>query len=275
MLHRNLLLLNGSALSSPAVVLWKEAVVTAGGVVSARLYDVVGNLIQALEQCGAWYLRDDYCFHACDNLVAARVTLKQRGTVTLSATAPTFVSRFGFLGNGTSAYINYGWNPYTGSQNYTQNSANFGVWVYLAESSVATSKSIFGNADNDDGILSEYKAQAATPSNNFFSINAASFLTSYRPTLIPTGWCVVERSSSTAATAYVNGVAVETSSSYNSVAIPNQSFYGLAGNDEGTSDNFSAAGISAAAYGGAMGAQIAAAEYAAMQAAITAAALIP
>lgn len=242
------------------VTAWIAAVKSVdGSVVSARQAALTQSLVSALKACGAWALRDDYAVYAAESRTAALVTLKQRLTQTLSATAPTFTANQGFAGNGSSAYVDTKWNPHSSLTNYTRNSANFGVWMSVG--ATGNNQAYIGNDDNGS---TEAKWSTSGGGTLFADINANANL-SWAVGTAPTGWISVERSSSMATALYANGLLKASSSSDGSVSLLNDDFLVLA-TQNGGPVHFCGGTASVAAIGGALGAPVGAAEYAALNA---------
>lgn len=75
----------------PATVLWKAAVIAAGGTVSAAQMLAVNSVEWALKASGAWSLMDDMAFLAAENSTQTLVSFKQLRTATQAST-PVFTA---------------------------------------------------------------------------------------------------------------------------------------------------------------------------------------
>jgi hypothetical protein len=243
-------------------ILWRNAVVAAGGIVGGSQFNNIQILIRTLKTCGAWALTDDYAVYAtADNSpTQALVTLKKRVTQTLAhvtSTNPTFVANRGFLGN-VDGYINTGWNPSTGPL-YTQNNARLGAWAY--QLGTVSNYSLMGNEDSNTN-----QALITTTGPVYrYGVNTAGLPNS---STITTGLAAFFRSGANAEGMYLNGAANGTDTSA-SIAMTSRNLYVLATNN-GTVAHAGNFGVSAAMYGADLGsASVYAAEYAAFRAYMT------
>lgn len=198
----------------------------------------VNRLVRALKSGGVWYLLDRLWLFAAENSTQALIDLKSRSTAT-AVNSPTFTAGRGYAGNGSTAYINTGFNPTSGSPNYTQNSASYGCWIETADTT--TSHRIMGN---DSANYSELSVGSP---NYAFSSNQGAPAGTTTPTST-TGLFGVSRPASNAVALYVNGVSVATASNA-SIAIPNNNFFLLAGNNAGAAFVPSSARLSMAFMG--------------------------
>lgn len=95
-----------------AALAWVVAVCVNGGTVSAARATLVSNLIASLRASGSWALRDDCWLPAAENSVQARTSLKQRRLATITG-SPVFTADRGFLQDGAASFLNTGFIPST------------------------------------------------------------------------------------------------------------------------------------------------------------------
>lgn len=90
---------------------------------------LINNLIVSLKAAGVWAKLDAlYVTAAADSQAARRNWIADQYNLT-AVNAPTFVADRGYTGNGSSSYLDTGFNPTTASSpKFTQNSANMGLW---------------------------------------------------------------------------------------------------------------------------------------------------
>ena len=87
-------------------------------------------LITGLKDDGIWTKLDWLMICAAHDEQAGRINAVNPAQEASVPAAPTFTTDRGFTGNGTTDYLNSGWNPTTASSpKYVQNSAHMGVWV--------------------------------------------------------------------------------------------------------------------------------------------------
>lgn len=89
----------------------------------------LNTLIAALKTAGVWAKLDALYIMAAHDAQAARVNALDPASVATVNGTLTFTTDRGYAGNGSTGYLNTGWNPTTASSpKYTQNSAHMGVW---------------------------------------------------------------------------------------------------------------------------------------------------
>jgi len=93
-------------------LLWRDAVVTNGGTVSAGRLAIISTFIVAEKVAGTWALTDDYWGLWAENEIQALTSLTQRRLAT-AVNAPTFTADRGYAFDGTTNYINTGFVPST------------------------------------------------------------------------------------------------------------------------------------------------------------------
>lgn len=93
-------------------LLWRDAVVTNGGTVSADRLAIISTFIVAEKVAGTWALTDDYWGFWAESQIQALTSLKQRRLAT-AVNTPTFTTDRGYAFNGTTNYLDTGFVPST------------------------------------------------------------------------------------------------------------------------------------------------------------------
>lgn len=220
------------------VLKWRGAVVAAGGTISPARLVKLSTAVTKLKAIGAWQAADDYAFLNGENAIQAKITLKQRITLTVT-NSPTFQPNLGYLGN-RSGFIDTGWNPGSGSGwNYTQSSARFGLHVYAYATPINGDRYM----GNDSNNYSELVSGSTTITGNINGSAPAAWAASSFTGLI--GW---SRTGASAFAGFQNGVKTVGSSGA-SIALVNRSFYLLASHYSGGVYQPNGAGEGIAYYG--------------------------
>ncbi|MEM9263953.1 MAG: hypothetical protein AAGA46_00340 [Cyanobacteria bacterium P01_F01_bin.13] len=146
----------------------------------------------------------------------------------------TFAAGVGFTGNGTTSYIDTGFNPVTAGGNYSQNSASMGV---LIGNDVTEDKVDMGHGD----LASAVDTQSLIITRGFGNavygrVNQLAAVGD--PIANSSGLTVASRSASNAVTAYRDGSSVATASTA-STAMLSQNIYIGAANNGGATFNSS------------------------------------
>lgn len=130
------------------------------------------TLLVELKAIGAW---DDldilYVFATNGDSDFAKINWKNPGTFNCTeVNAPTFTVNEGFLGNGTTSYLNTGWDPSNNGVNYTQNE---GGWFIHINNEPAASNSNYAFGTSDGLFVGQTILLPKTVSNNHgFSLNS-------------------------------------------------------------------------------------------------------
>ena len=109
------------------VAAWVAAVIANGGAVSAPRAAIVGRFIAREKASGAWALTDDYWGLWAEGEAQALTSLKQLRLATVVA-APTFTADAGYAFNGTTQYVNTGFNPATHGIRIAGTSMRIGIY---------------------------------------------------------------------------------------------------------------------------------------------------
>lgn len=90
------------------------------------------TLLIALKDAGVWSKLDTFANFATDGSSQFALIDWKRLTQYNASTSPTFTTNEGFMGNGTSSYIDTNFNPATSGSNYTLNNASRYLFMYMA-----------------------------------------------------------------------------------------------------------------------------------------------
>lgn len=141
---------------------------------------VIDQTIRQLKQHGIWQKLDVFWMLAAHDAQAARLNWKAPGTFTLTAVnSPTFTADRGYAGNGTTSYLNTGWNPSTNAVQTQQNNSHVMNWT----------RNVYASGDRTDigcytsvGLLNcsrlslagkaTFQSTSATPPAQFASTTA-------------------------------------------------------------------------------------------------------
>lgn len=148
-----------------SALLWKAAVVAAGGTVSDARLAIVSTLITGLKADSLWTSLDRLWLFAAENSTSALIDLKGLSTAT-AINSPTFTADQGYAGNGTTNYIRTGYIPNTHGVNYTQNSGAMSCYVRNNRTTTVGLPYIFG-AEEANNVRSSYLILA--PATNAYS----------------------------------------------------------------------------------------------------------
>ncbi len=91
---------------------------------------VINSLVQQLKDDGNWDELDTLWVMAAHDSQGGRLDWKDpSGTELTRINTPTFTVDEGYLGDGSSSYLQTGWNAQTQSVNFTRNDASFGIYL--------------------------------------------------------------------------------------------------------------------------------------------------
>ncbi|SCY69259.1 hypothetical protein SAMN05660666_02502 [Novosphingobium aromaticivorans] len=181
------------------------------------------TLIASLKSAGVWAKLDWLTVHAAHDEQAARVNAVNPAQVASVGVAPTFTTDRGYTGNGTTQYLNTGWNPSSAGGKFTQNDCFMGMWAGTDVTSGAQYDCGNSNAtiNGRSGATSPITAQSAASSTPTLPVSTSIGFTSFT------------RTSSTAGVAYKNGASMGAISS-TSTTLRNASFLICAANSSTT-----------------------------------------
>jgi lysophospholipase L1-like esterase len=163
----------------------------------------------------------------------ARINWKNPGTNNLTENGTlTFTSRQGFTGNGTTGYLNTGYNTASGTQ-FTQNEGGFAAYSY----NNTVSGMLCGNVATGARLT-------LLPSNRAMQFEINGNTNTSATDSYSAGYYHVYRASSSTVNLAKNGGAIYSAVADVSVARPNTNMYLLARSNAGTADAFSVCTIS-------------------------------
>jgi hypothetical protein len=212
----------------------------------------IDTLIAALKTAGIWAKLDVLWVPAAHDVQAARLNWKDPASFTLSeVSSPTFTTDRGYTGNGTSSYLNTGWDPANNGVQHALNSASLGVYV---NGGLATAAAVTEIGGSDGTNAAFIQARAFTSNDVIWARVNSSVSQGYALGLITTsyGLTVMNRSGASAVQAYKNGSVLDTSTAAAS-ALTSRDFYLLASNNNGTPGSFSSRRVAVAFAGASLG----------------------
>lgn len=163
------------------------------------------KLLVDLKTAGIWSKLDTFAVFATDGNSDFALIDWKRLTQYTAVNSPTFTTNEGFLGNGTSSYINTNFNPATSGVNYTLNNASRFAWIFTA----VVNRII-------DGITSGSQNDMVIGNSTAHRINSGTTALSVSADLSGTGFKSIHRTSSTNVSVFnnttqTNGTATSTS----------------------------------------------------------------
>lgn len=166
---------------------------------------LINTYITSLVSAGIWAKLDAlYLFAAADTQGAGLNWVQNLYNCTL-VSSPTFTADRGYTGNGTSAYIDSGFNPASASSpKYVQNDASVALWSRTSGTSTVSDA---GEFDGTDGT--SILCRGLTDNTNF-RVNNASGINTVGAVTDGTGLFSVRRTAPNALKAYRNGVSLGT-----------------------------------------------------------------
>lgn len=219
---------------------WVNAVVAAGGSVSAGRRTIINSLFDSLD--GSSLAPARLWLHAAENSQSALIDLFALASAT-AVNSPTFAADQGYTGNGTSSYLNL--NTINAG---TQNSASFGVYLRTDKAArdevdISASGASASHTSNLVAKWSDGNLYAALNDNNSDGGRTAPATVS--------GIYVISRTGSTNFVVYRAGSSFATVTLASST-VPNRNFCTLASiNEFGTAVLFSSAQYGMSFLGGA------------------------
>jgi|SRR5215472_7775160 len=232
-----------------ATIAWVNAVVTNGGTVSAGRETIVDNLIVGLKADGVFSKFDRLWLLAGENQPSGLTDIIADSLAT-AVNSPTFTTDRGFASNGSTSYINSGYNPSTNGVNWTLNSAHGSSWSVSTPTNGALMS--FGALVGGSAPFADFICNFTFGGNTglFFRLNQdAPPTASY--TASGAGHYLGNRSGSSASQGYQNGSSLGSDSNV-STTVPNLTAYILARNNAGTADDFCTDQLAAISFGGSL-----------------------
>ena len=248
----------GAVAPDDDVLLWRDAVVTNGGTVSAGRLAIVSVFVSSEKASGAWALTDDYWGLWAESEIQALTSLKQL-RLAVATNSPTFTTDRGYVFNGTTQYINTGFVPTTHGVALTglrtriavydrTNVSSAGISAGAVTSGVVAVRISTRNGANTIARVTSGDATLALPASN------------------SQGFTAVSRDNSTTINGYKNGVALTPVVVAVGSTLPAFALYIGCANNSGTAASFRAAATGLVAIGGPLSATQELAQYNAIQA---------
>jgi hypothetical protein len=225
----------------PATAAWVNAVVTAGGTVSTPQKGYVNTLISCFKTNSLWNtVQDRNWLLASENIYQANIDIVNLGTWTAHGTV-TFSANHGYTGDGSTGYLDTGFNPSSGTPNFSTNSASLGVYTISSVSTAASFASM--------GVEFTENADLKSPSGGYQSnINANNGAFDGGASTSQGSW-LGSRTASAAQALYQNGSSV-TTDTHVAGGVPGADVFIFA-TDGGSAFDYSTEQIAEAMIGGA------------------------
>jgi hypothetical protein len=234
------------ALGGDADVAAWLAAVASGGTPSNTQIAATTGLVIGLKQNAVWSSLDRLFPHAADNATQALTDLVVRATAT-AVNSPTFAAGRGFLGNGTSAYIDYA-VAMSALTRYTQNASHLGCYIRDGD---GTTNMWVGAQDSGTGFSSDARWGSSTTMG--FMLQTGGANTSFSQGA-QNGHHIVERTDSSNGIVCNNGTDTASQNVGASSSLAASNLTSLARNTSAAYSQFSGSRIAALHVGGALGA---------------------
>jgi hypothetical protein len=235
----------GAQARTPASVAWQGIVSARALTVGQARQQLVGSMLDALYDSGAWGNLDFLWFFGMENPAAALVDLI-RGQTATPVAAPLFTAGQGYTFNGSTQYLNTGVNASTAkTMLYAQNDASMGVFILTAPTTT-----LGAEIGNDNGGNSGLGVRYGS-TNAFTAINQTTNNATIAHNSKWIGAFHLQRTGSAAYALETNGMQSGTGTDASTSLVNNNFFIG-ASNGAGTPQLFSTAQIGAAWIGRSM-----------------------
>lgn len=212
----------GLTLGQPRTGLSPEAraYFTAAGITDPARQDLINTLFNGLIGDGVWARLDMLLLFANLTSGAALVNAINPAQAATLVNAPTFTTDRGFTTNGTTSYVDTGFNPATAGGKYTQTLAYFGIYVN-AETQFSASPA--GWFDGADGVTVNPRT-AADASNG--RANQAAVITVAAPGTSAIGLTAINRLSNSNVRLTRNGVLIQSGTDVSTALNSNNLYVG-------------------------------------------------
>ena len=195
---------------------------------------------------GEWATKDVIYVYAAHTNGAGEALINWKNPGTYDATAynaPTFTANQGFLGNGTTQYIDCNWIPSSNGVNYLQNSASQIIYM-RTDIDAPGIHGIYGSADSKNICVRQRYSDVAR-----VMVNDGSLENGANPN--GSGMYINTRTAAAVKALYKNKVAI-VNGTVASTGIPTHSPYCLAYNDDDEDKGWRADQVSLYAFGAGM-----------------------
>ena len=190
------------------------------------------------------------CYLKCNSMSAGEIIYIdqwdiQEWTNATAYNAPTFTALEGFLGNGTTQYINCNWNPSANGVNYTQNSASQIIYVRTDINPATKGHGTTFNNDNYNCVIFPRN----NDNNSYLKINNNTY--SNAANANGSGMFINTRTAAAVHKLYRNKVAI-INGTVASTGVPTHNPYCFAYSDDDVAAGFRADQVSCYAFGAGM-----------------------
>jgi hypothetical protein len=207
---------------------------------------LLDTCISALVTAGIWAKLDWLSIMAAHDAQAARLNAITPAQAMTAVATPTFTTDRGYTGNGSSSYLDTGWNPSSASPKVmAQNSCSMFSWA---------GTNTTGSTKRDVGVTSRLTINSRSTSSAIVNMNSTTAATISLPASTSIGFTSWSRTGASASEAYKNGASIGTSAAA-STALVNGNIFVCAANDSnaiGTPTGFSDRRIQAVGWGAAL-----------------------
>jgi hypothetical protein len=160
---------------------------------------LINTLVGSLVTAGAWSKMDAWWVPAAADTQASLLNWTSSSYTLTPVNAPAFAADRGYTGNGTTSYLDTGFNPVTAAGQFSRDSACFGFWCV----NEVTNANPSGSWDGTDGVTVAPRSGGGYAS---FRVNQATALSV--ASVVTKGLTVANRSAAGAMQGYRNGVSV-------------------------------------------------------------------
>lgn len=242
--------LNAPASSLDAsTIAWVNAVVAAGGTVSAARQTIVNTLIASLKAHSLWSAHDRIWLHASENAQQATIDIVNLGVAT-PVNSPTLTADQGYAGDGSSSYLDSGYSPTVHGVNFTRNDASVSSYCRTSRTTGAGGCNIGLHDAATTGNMTALFTRTTGVAN--YDVNNSQFSAQVANTNAQ-GMYTAVRTGASAQAVYLNSSATALGTETQaSIALANLNFFILARNQNATPVNFLTDQVAITAIGGGM-----------------------
>ena len=195
----------------------------------------INRCIGRLISTGVWPKLDVVRAYAAQDQQSALLNWVSTSYTATAADAPTFTPFIGYTGNGTSSYLDEGFNPITAvSPKYVQNSGHISFWDLTARAADTTSQMGMRVSTTTQSVINT----RFTGNSAYARINTAGGAVN-SGVLTNTGHYIANRTDSVTLNLKKNGATIASSGAIASVAPPNANVFSLARNFGGVAETWS------------------------------------
>lgn len=205
-----------------ATTAWVNAVVSAGGSVSAGRQTIVDTFIKALKAASLFTVLDRYWLLAGENTQSANIDMINLGTWTSHGTF-NFSASNGYTGDGSTGYGDSNFNPNTASGHFVLNSASIGARCQTNRTTGADTY-LFGALDG--GFTTGTDLEPYSSGGSIFArVNGIASTGNTHPTTVKGSWAL-SRTSSVGTVIYQDGSSFVTTTDVSITLTPQPIYFG-------------------------------------------------